>query len=71
MARRNYRKEAAKEAVSFILDNYRVIVMSEGYFPGGDYYKMRHQSNGSTITIQAGNHGYTIKKNGKIVKQEP
>lgn len=71
MSTRNYRKEAAKEAVSFLYDNYRHVVFTEDFRPGVDFYKLRHVVNGNTITILADAKGYTVKKNRTIVKQEP
>lgn len=71
MSKRNYRKEAAQEAVSFLYENYRVVIFCENYTTDTDYYKMKHTRNGNTITILADTQGYTIKKNSVIVKREP
>ena len=71
MGTRDFRKEAAKEAVSFLYDNYRHVVFTEDFRPGVDFYKLRHVVNGNTITILASETGYTVKKNRTIVKQEP
>lgn len=71
MGTRDYRKEAAKEAVSFLYDNYRHVVFTEDLRPGVDFYKLRHVVNGNIITILADAKGYTIKKNSTIVKSEP
>lgn len=71
MSTRDYRKEAAKEAVSFLYDNYRHVVFTEDFRPGVDFYKLRHTLNGNTITILASENGYTVKKNRTIVKAEP
>lgn len=71
MSTRDFRKEAAKEAVSFLYDNYRHVVFTEDFRPGVDFYKLRHVVNGNIITILADAKGYTVKKNRTIVKTEP
>lgn len=71
MSTRDYRKEAAKEAVSFLYDNYRHVVFTKDFRPGVDFYRLRHVINGNTITILADAKGYTVKKNSTIVKTEP
>ena len=71
MRTRNYRREAAKEAVSFLYDNYRHVLFAEDFRPGVDFYKLRNVCNGNIITILADNKGYTIKKNSEVVKCEP
>lgn len=71
MGNRDFRKEAAKEAVSFLNDKYRHVVFIEDFRPGVDFYKLRHLVNGNIITILADAKGYTVKKNRTIVKQEP
>ena len=71
MGTRDFRMEAAKEAVSFLYDNYRVVSFTENLEPGIDYYKLHHPFNGNTITIKATQKGFTVKKNSTIVKTEP
>lgn len=71
MGTRDFRKEAAKEAVSFLYDNYRHVIFTEDLRPGVDFYKLRHVVNGNIITILADAKGYTVKKNSTIVKSEP
>lgn len=70
MSNRDYRKEAAQEAVSFLYDNYRCVFFTKDFLPGADLYKLRHRYNGNTITILASKTGYYVKKNGTIVKAE-
>lgn len=71
MGTRDFRKEAAKEAVSFLYDNYRVVSFTENLHPGVDFYKLHHPFNGNTITIRADQKGFFVKKNNAIVKTEP
>lgn len=71
MGNRDFRKEATKEAVSFLYDNYRLVVFTVDFRPGVDFYKLRNVVNGNIITILASETGYTVKKNSTVVKTEP
>lgn len=71
MGNRDFRKEAVKEAVSFLFDNYRFVSYKFDLYPGVDFYKLHHIFNGNTITVRATQKGYTVKKNNEVVKCEP
>lgn len=71
MGNRDFRKEATKEAVSFLYDNYMLVVFTVDFRPGVDFYKLRNVVNGNIITILASETGYTVKKNSTVVKTEP
>lgn len=68
---RDYRKEAAAEAVSFIEDGYRRIGECYSSYRGWHYIYLRHTRNGNAITISVTPDGYKIHKNNELIKSEP
>lgn len=57
---------AIKEAETYLADGYRTIAS----FGNGQtwFATMRHNRNGNHVTFYAGQRGYVVRKNGKIIK---
>lgn len=57
---------AISEAETYLADGYRTIA---SFGNGLSWFAtLRHQRNGNHVTFYAGQRGYIVRKNGKIIK---
>lgn len=59
--------EGIKECVDLLHNGYTILFSSGSV--GSMYYKLRHQSNGRTLSMVISKDGYTIKEGLRLVKK--
>lgn len=59
--------EGIKECIDLLHNGYTILFSSGSV--GSMYYKLRHHSNGRTLTMVISKDGYTIKEGLRLVKK--